>query len=123
MNRLLILSCSALLFAGCTGGRKSIYHWDGAYQSSVYNYLNEDGDINEQISDLQKYIKRIEDDPSKKVPPGLYAHLGLLYTAVGNETAAKANFAKEASLFPHSQKYSEFLLSDKKTKKGGKNGK
>ena len=120
MKNLIFAFCLGALLVGCAGGgRQSLYHWDGEYQKSLYLYLNEEGDINEQISSLEKSIAKAEAS-AKKVPPGLYAHVGLLYNALGNTAAAKSYFQKEAQAFPQSRGYMEFLLSDKKAKKGAK---
>lgn len=118
MLRYLVVLFS-IFFIGCSGSKSSLYHWDGEYQKSLYNYLNEEGDINEQISNLENSIKKAIDN-NKKVPPGLYAHLGLLYNTIGNETAAKTYFQKEAEIYPYSKNYIVFLLNNKK---GGKNEK
>ena len=120
MKKIVIFSLATLLFVGCAGSQQSLYYWDGKYQQSVYEYLNEEGDISEQISKLEDSIKQAE-TAMKKIPPGLYAHLGILYNANGNLEIAKKYFQKEVEFFPQSTKYIQFLLSD--NKKGSKNGK
>ncbi|WXG61404.1 hypothetical protein VB002_07175 [Campylobacter concisus] len=51
------LGALALLVAGCSNasGPRSLYYWDGTYSSSLYSYLNEDGDATEQISRLENF--------------------------------------------------------------------
>ena len=53
--KLACLGALALLVAGCSNasGPRSLYYWDGTYSSSLYSYLNEDGDATEQISRLE----------------------------------------------------------------------
>ena len=49
----------ALLFVGCGAKKQSnIYCWDGTYAKSVYEYINQDGDINEQIANLENLIQK-----------------------------------------------------------------
>ena len=74
------LGALALLVAGCSNasGPRSLYYWGGTYSSSLYSYLNEDGDATEQISRLENLVQN-STQRGYKVAPGLYAHLGLLY--------------------------------------------
>jgi len=58
-----------------------------------------------------------EPEPDAAVPPGLYAHLGLLYSNIGDDAQARAYFDKEAATFPESRAYIELLLSRNKAKK------
>ena len=94
------LALFALLLAGCSNasGPRSLYYWDGTYSSSLYSYLNEDGDATEQISRLENLVQ-LSTQKGYKVAPGLYAHLGLLYLNNGNLGAANANFDKEVQNF------------------------
>ena len=116
MNKFAILSLIAFLLVGCGSSRQNIYYWDGEYQNSVYEYLNEEGSLNKQISNLQNSLLRIKLS-NKKIPPGFYAHLGLLHNANGDMAVAKECFQKEAELFPQSTQYMQFLLNDKKGSK------
>ena len=121
----------ALVLAGCSNasGPKSLYYWDGTYSSSLYSYLNEDGDATEQISRLENLVQT-STQRGYKVAPGLYAHLGLLYLNNGNLGAANANFDKEVQNFPESKEFINFIkgpknLTPKKQskKEGAKNEK
>ncbi|WP_460169638.1 DUF4810 domain-containing protein [Campylobacter concisus] len=104
----------ALLLAGCgnAGGPRSLYYWDGTYSSSLYSYLNEDGDATEQISRLENLVQT-STQRGYKVAPGLYAHLGLLYLNNGNLGAANANFDKEVENFPESREFINFIKGSK----------
>lgn len=107
-----ILGAILLIFSGCAHSKKPIYYWDASYEESVYNYLNEEGDINEQIDSLEKYIQKAY-QKNEKIPPGLYAHLGLMYHKNGNDEKFFSYLDKEAELFPESKQYIEFLKSNK----------
>ena len=108
------LALFARLLAGCgnAGGPRSLYYWDGTYSSSLYSYLNEDGDATEQISRLENLVQT-STQRGYKVAPGLYAHLGLLYLNNGNLGAANANFDKEVQNFPESKEFINFIKGSK----------
>ena len=108
------LTLFAILLAGCgnAGGPRSLYYWDGTYSSSLYSYLNEDGDATEQISRLENLVQT-STQRGYKVAPGLYAHLGLLYLNNGNLGDANANFDKEVQNFPESKEFINFIKGSK----------
>lgn len=108
------LALFAILLAGCgnAGGPRSLYYWDGTYSSSLYSYLNEDGDATEQISRLENLVQT-STQRGYKVAPGLYAHLGLLYLNNGNLGAANTNFDKEVENFPESREFINFIKGSK----------
>ena len=108
------LALFAILLAGCgnAGGPRSLYYWDGTYSSSLYSYLNEDGDATEQISRLENLVQT-STQRGYKVAPGLYAHLGLLYLNNGNLGAANSNFDKEVENFPESREFINFIKGSK----------
>ena len=108
------LALFAILLAGCgnAGGPRSLYYWDGTYSSSLYSYLNEDGDATEQISRLENLVQN-STQRGYKVAPGLYAHLGLLYLNNGNLGTANANFDKEVQNFPESKEFINFIKGSK----------
>ena len=108
------LALFAILLAGCgnAGGPRSLYYWDGTYSSSLYSYLNEDGDATEQISRLENLVQT-STQRGYKVAPGLYAHLGLLYLNNGNLGAANANFDKEVENFSESREFINFIKGSK----------
>ncbi|WP_107824096.1 DUF4810 domain-containing protein [Campylobacter concisus] len=108
------LGLFVLFLSGCghSNGPRSLYYWDGSYSSSLYSYLNEEGDTNEQISHLENLVQT-SIQKGYKVAPGLYAHLGLLYLNNGNLGAANANFDKEVENFPESREYINFIKGSK----------
>jgi hypothetical protein len=106
-NIFVIISFLVLL-TGCGATNQSIYHWDASYIDSVYESINEDGDINEQISNLEKVIQDSYNN-KKKVAPGLYAQLGLLYSKVGNNSKSIIYLNREVETFPESKQYIDFL--------------
>ena len=108
--KLTCLVLFALLLAGCNqpDTPRSLYYWDGTYNNALYTYLNEGGDVNEQISHLENLIQT-SIQKGYKVAPGVYAHLGLLYLNNGNLGVANANFDKEVENFPESREFINFI--------------
>ena len=104
------LALFALLLAGCNqpDTPRSLYYWDGTYNNALYTYLNEGGDVNEQISHLENLVQT-SIQKGYKVAPGLYAHLGLLYLNNGNLGVANVNFDKEVQNFPESREFINFI--------------
>lgn len=103
-----------LLFAGMlfvlNGCQSSntIYYW-GDYQEVLYNYNQSDkNNYTQQIQDLEKTIEKAK-STNKSVPPGLHAHLGLLYATSGDKNKAFEQFEKEKTLFPESKHFIDFI--------------
>lgn len=106
-----LASAAALLLSGCADNSpRQLYYWDGAYTGSVYEYLTEEGDAGTQIAALEESLQKAY-QRAAKVPPGLHAHLGLLYLSQGNGAKFKAYVEKEAELYPESRDYAMFLLN------------
>lgn len=113
-----LASAAALLLSGCADDSpRQLYYWDGAYTSSVYEYLTEEGDAGAQIAALEESLQKAY-QRAAKVPPGLHAHLGLLYLSQGNGAKFKAYVEKEAELYPESHDYAMFLLNQNSKTKG-----
>ena len=105
------LASAALLLSGCADDSpRQLYYWDGAYTSSVYEYLTQEGDTGAQIAALEESLQKAY-QRAAKAPPGLHAHLGLLYLSQGNGAKFKAYIEKEAELYPESRDYAMFLLN------------
>ncbi len=116
MKRWLCLSVAALamlITAGCAAPHKRLYEW-GGYQGQVYDHLRGQGKGPEQqIIELEKDLEEAGASGAT-VPPGFYAHLGLLYMTVGKGDQAVQLWNKEKSLFPESSQYIDFLLNNMK---------
>ena len=111
-NLALLLAVVAL--TGCAAPNR-LYNWD-QYQSTVYQYYQQDKTSpEEQIASLQEAIEksRAKDKP---VPPGLHAHLGLLYAKTAHGPEAVREFEQEKALFPEAAPFMDFLLAKEKGK-------
>ena len=98
-----------MLVSGC-GGTPTMYRW-GIYEGIVYRtYVEpEKADLETRIVQLSEDVQRTEDE-GKRVPPGVYAHLGYLYVLQGDGEAAAEAFATERRRFPESSTFIDGLL-------------
>ena len=97
----------AACLSGCASSPPPLYSW-GDYEPQVYAHLK--GESPEaQIEALERGREKIEAS-GKTAPPGLYAHLGLLYAETGNDAKAIACFETEKARFPEAAVYMDFLL-------------
>ncbi|MGR3807470.1 hypothetical protein SAMN05660772_00603 [Pasteurella testudinis DSM 23072] len=108
--------CCALFLAGCAANT-DLYAWKGnSYAQSLYDYMNSGSDETEQIATLDSILAEAN-QKGKKVPPGLYAQLGLLHSKQGDWSKSQEYFNLEKQAFPESAQYIHFLQNQKR---GGK---
>lgn len=112
----LLLVCLAGFLAACSTGPKPLYYW-GNYSDAVYHYYKNEEPIATQIDQVQEIIHQGQES-KLAIAPGIYGHLGLLYLKQGNGHLANQYFTKEASLYPESKQFIQFL-SKKQAKNGG----
>lgn len=113
MSKLLIsFAFVTLLLTGCTQAPKPLYNWD-SYQSVVYqHYQQSESDPQSQIDALKKSIE-LSRAKSLGIPPGLHAHLGMLYGTTGALDLAMVEFNEEKILYPESAEFMDFLMKNK----------
>ncbi len=112
---LLGLLVASLLLVGCQAP-KPLYNWD-SYQTVVYQYYQQsESDPHAQIDALKKSIE-VARAKSLGVPPGLHAHLGMLYATTGALDLAMSEFNQEEALYPESAKFMDFLMKNKGAQK------
>lgn len=111
--RHLILLLAVVTMTGCAAESHRLYHWD-KYQSTLYQYYQQDTTSPEdQIASLKESIEKSR-AKNKPVPPGLHAHLGLLYAKTGHGPEAVQEFEQEKVLFPEAAPFMDFLLNKEK---------
>lgn len=95
----LMMTCIVLSACETT---PNLYYW-GSYERLLYDMYNKPGAATAelQIDELSTDIERAENS-GQKMAPGVHAHLGLMYAAVGNMPAAEAAFSNEKRLYPES---------------------
>ena len=110
--KLLLIIAGAILLNGCATAPKPLYNWDG-YQTTVYQYYQQaETSPQEQIEALKKNIE-MSKAKGLSVPPGLHAHMGLLYSTTGSIDLAMTEFNTEKALYPESAAYMDFLMKNK----------
>lgn len=110
MGGLLVL---AAMSTACVQTPTQLYQWD-SYQPSIHQHYQADSaNLGEQVQKLEAAIEKAHAN-SVSVPPGLHAHLGMLYFNTGREQDAKAQFAAEKSLFPESSHFMDYILKAQK---------
>jgi hypothetical protein len=108
-NRILAIVVTVILFSGCASNN-SQYYW-GEYEGLVYKTHHTPGEVppSIQIELLQTDIEKAA-AVGKPIPPGVYAHLGLMYAANGNKELALASLTKEKELYPESSTFIDGLI-------------
>lgn len=98
----LALIALSLVLVGCGGGATSLYRW-GEFPQQTYNYMSERSKVSplEQIARLEKDLEKSKAE-NRAVPPGLYAHLGLLNLDIQNAQQAAMYFQLEKQVYPES---------------------
>lgn len=94
---------------GCATKQTSLYQWQG-YQGNVDAYFRTDKSSSvEQIQGMEEDLKKIKANGGA-VPPGYYAHLGLLYGQQGNLDRFAENVQSEKQQFSEAEPFMNFLL-------------
>ena len=110
----LVLACDAL--GGCAANKpKTLYQWQG-YQSNVDAYFRTDKlSMDAQTQLMEDDLKKIQANGGA-VPPGYYAHLGLLYGQQGKLDQFAQQMQAEKKQYPESETFMDFLLRNFKKK-------
>lgn len=107
----LALLGTSLLLGGCVTAPKPLYQWD-SYPAQVYRHFK--GESPEaQIDALEMQLQKLQGDGAA-TPPGLHAHLGLLYSKVGKDDRMVEQFELEKATFPESTPFMNRLLAQVK---------
>lgn len=103
-----LLLCAAL--GGCaTTKQTSLYQWQG-YQNNVDAYFRPDKlSPSAQTQLMEEDLQKIRASGGA-VPPGYYAHLGLLYGQQGKLDEFSQQMQTEKKLYPESETFMDFLL-------------
>lgn len=119
MSSLLMRSCAALglvsALAACASAPSTLYSWNG-YNDHVYNYLKSEASPEEQVLALEKGVQEAS-AKGRALPPGYYAHLGLMYLNSGRTDQALSAWSQEKAHFPESTPYIGYLINNMKKNK------
>jgi len=88
------------------------------YQTAVYQYMKSNGsEPGAQIAVLEAQLEKNQ-ATHQVSPPGMRAHLALLYSKTGDDVAAQRHLEAERAQFPESATYIDFLLKNTKKDAG-----
>jgi hypothetical protein len=107
-RRLLALLATALLCA-CAQQPKQIYLWENFPRQQYEVLLRSGVNVSEQVQALEAHAEKAR-AANAPLPPGLRAHLGMLYLELGNVDAARNAWQAEKAAFPESAPYMDQLL-------------
>lgn len=118
MKKILLTSLITIGLVGCAAGPQPLYSW-GSYTQQTYLMYNapEKAMPNAQITKLEAEIEKAK-GKNLAVPPGLYAHLGLLYLQENNAQKATEYFQLERQVYPESTVLMDRLLQKMSTNVG-----
>ncbi len=95
--------------AGCAQTRAPLYIWE-TYPRQQYDFLLREGvSPDQQIKEIEAHAEKAR-GANAQLPPGLRAHLGMLYLSVGNPGRAFELLNAEKAAFPESTTYMDNLL-------------
>jgi len=105
-----LLVMTVLCVTGCATNDQQLYAW-GQYEDLIYEFHHGEGSIEpqKQIQLLQATIESAS-KRNKKVAPGIYAHLGMLYSSVGEADKARAALTEERNQFPEAKIFIDGML-------------
>jgi hypothetical protein len=107
--RLLGSMVFVLGLAGCAQSGAPLYMWE-TYPRQQYAYLLREGiSPDQQIQEIEAHAEKAR-AANAQLPPGLRAHLGMLYLSVGNPGRAMELWNAEKAAFPESTVYMDQLL-------------
>lgn len=116
MKKIFLTLCglATLSLVGCASAPQALYSW-GEYPQQSYLLLSlpEKTSPQEQILKLEKDVEKAK-AKNLAVPPGVYAHLGLMNLNAQNATRAAEYFELERQVYPEST-----VLMDRLLKKMG----
>ena len=107
----LVAILSALVLSSCVAPKQNTYYW-GEYESIIYKMYAEAGSVEADIQ-IEKLNTDIAEANTygKKIPPGIYAHLGFMYASIGSSDLAIDAFTQEKALFPESTKFIDGMIN------------
>lgn len=86
------------------------YHW-GNYEQLVYLMYAQPGESTPEVQ-IERLTRdrQIAQQKGKPIPPGVNAHMGMMYAALGNTGQALAAFEEEKRLYPESRVFMDGMI-------------
>jgi hypothetical protein len=119
--RLVLLACTllAVVLTGCVVAPKPLYSWENFPRQQYDTLLSKGPGLDDQIRELQAHADKARSTDTA-LPPGLRAHLGMLFLSAGDPGSAREQWLAEKAAFPESTAYIDHLL--KRLNAQGKTG-
>ncbi len=120
MKKIQLLLISALvLLAGCVNNAvsKSGLYW-GNYSHTLYAYKKNPNPKTqaEHVAELNRIVEKSK-ELKLRVPPGIYAELGMFALEDGHRHQARTDFGLELATYPESKAMVSQLLRGKNVKR------
>lgn len=119
LNLALVFFCAVLGLTGCeTQG--SLFYW-GEYEKLLHQMYVKPGatDPVAQVDILNRDLQKAEAKDLKPAP-GVYAHLGYMYAAMGDVSNAEAAFNAEIALYPESAVLLQGMMNRARSSQGAR---
>jgi hypothetical protein len=100
---------AATVLGGCAQAPKPLYMWESFPNQQYETLLHEASSPDAQIQALRTHAEKAR-AVGAALPPGFRAHLGMLYLATGDASAARQMWHEEKAAFPESGSYINTLL-------------
>ena len=103
MKAVALIFISLFLLNGCANVSQSNLYW-GDYSRTLYKVKKEPSESSklEHENELQEIVEKSK-SMDLKVPPGIYAELGVFAKEKGNDEIAKEFFKLEQETYPDSE--------------------
>lgn len=103
------IAAATLGLVGCAQPSAPLYLWE-SFPRQQYAYLLREGvSPDQQIKEIEAHAEKAR-AANALLPPGLRAHLGMLYLSVGNPGRAMELWNAEKLAFPEATPYMDQLL-------------
>jgi len=115
--RVLLVFLMLVFLSGCANNiSQSNLYW-GNYSNTLYMVKKEPGEASNVAhkEELQSIVEESK-DMNLRVPPGIYAELGLYAMEEGNDNAAQNYFRLEQEIYPEGAILMQHTLKDKLSK-------
>lgn len=110
--RIFISAIILVLLSGCVATvSQSKLYW-GNYSQTLYKTKTNPGNeaTNTHLKELESIVSK-SDEMGLKVPPGIYAEIGLVYMSKNKGGKANEFFAMETKEYPESKEFISILIA------------
>jgi hypothetical protein len=97
------------VMTGCVTVPMPLYSWENFPRQQYDTLLSKGTRLDDQIRELQAHADKARVTDAA-LPPGLRAHLGMLYLSSGDPGSAREQWLAEKAAFPEATPYIDHLL-------------